>query len=119
MPVRACLAGEKLPRLQADGFLVRGQVCLAHPNVLYYTLAPVTPSVDGETRQRWRVEVFRPLLIIRPITVPVISTSRLERTTILPASRLDTRWHCLIPAQAARPDRQGWLLLPSALCHRM
>jgi hypothetical protein len=37
MPVRACLAGEKLPRLQADGFLVRGQVCLAHPDVLNTT----------------------------------------------------------------------------------
>jgi hypothetical protein len=37
----------------------------------YYTLAPVTPGVDGETRRRWRVEVFRPLLIIRPITVPL------------------------------------------------
>jgi hypothetical protein len=45
MPVRAYLAGKKLPRLQADGFLVRGQVCLAHPDVLYYALAPVSPGV--------------------------------------------------------------------------
>jgi hypothetical protein len=118
MPVRACLAGEKLPRLQADGFLVRGQVCLAHPDVLILHACTVSPGMR-KTRRRWREEDFRSLLVTCPITVPVISTSRLERTTILPANRLDTRWHCLIPAQAARPDRQGWLLLSSVLGHRM